>query len=168
METFVIARIVVLIAFTVAAPQAQAPTNTTQDFVGAWKLVSWTQRMTDGTTRPSQFDAGNILYSSTGRMCAVLQNSKRQKWQGPPKTLEDATARSSGFATYCARVEVNAKEGFVLHHVDMDFNPSTVGTIRKRWYTFDGPNRLTLKIDRGELQKDMEESALVWERVTGA
>ncbi len=162
-----IARLLIFIVLFAAAPQAQAPGADTglQRFVGAWKLVSWTQRMSDGTTRPSQFDAGNILYSSSGRMCAVLQNSKRQKWQGAPKTLEDATARSTGFVTYCARVELNAAQGFVLHHVDMDFNPSTVGTIRKRFFSFDGPDRLTLKIDRGELQKGMEESALVWERV---
>jgi hypothetical protein len=163
----VIARTVALIVLTAGSAQAQSPGAAAEPFVGAWRLVSWTQRLADGTTRAAAADTGNIIYTANGRMCAILQNSKRQKWSGPPKTLEEATARMSGNTAYCARVEINAKEGYVLHHVDLDFNPSSIGIVRKRWFVFEGANRLRLKIDRGELPKTVEESELVWERVTG-
>jgi hypothetical protein len=162
----VIARTLAILVLTAGAAQAQSPgAAAAEPFIGAWRLVSWTQKLADGTTRPAVADTGNIIYTADGRMCAVLQNSKRQKWSGPPKTLEDATARMSGNTAYCARVEVHAKEGYVLHHVDLDFNPSVIGTVRKRWFVFEGPDRLRLKIDRGELGKTLEESELVWERI---
>jgi hypothetical protein len=158
-------RSILLIVLFATAADAQPDTGGAQRFVGAWRLVSWTQRMADGTTRAGVADTGSIVYTDAGRMCAVLQNSKRQKWSGPPKTVEEAVARTSGSVSYCARVEVHAKEGFVLHHVDVDFNPSSVGIVRKRWFTFDGPNRLALSVDRGELANDVQESVLVWERI---
>ena len=44
--------------------------------VGAWRLVSIEQRMRDGTKRPSpRFGPngiGYLIYSESGRMCAVL------------------------------------------------------------------------------------------------
>jgi hypothetical protein len=147
---------------------AQSADNaaTAQRFVGMWRLVSWTQKLADGTTRPSPMDQGYIFYSDAGRMCAVIMDSKRTKWApGAPKTIEDAMARSTGQVSYCARVEVNAKEGFVLHHVDVERNPSVVGTVRKRWFTFETPDRLSLKVDRAELGGATQESTLVWERL---
>ena len=90
---------------------------------------------------------------------------ERPKWTpGAPATVPDAVARFAGFISYCARVEVNAKEGYVLHHVDVERSPNIVGTVRKRWFTFEGPNRLVLKIDAAELGTQ-QESRLVWERV---
>lgn len=135
-------------------------------FVGAWRLVSWVQDMADGSQRPgSTADRGYIMYTPDGRMCAVLQNMKRQKWTGPVTSVEDANARLSGAVSYCAAVEVHGDEGFVLHTVDLDFNPGSVGLVRKRWFNFDGPNRLILRVDRAELRSDVKESRLVWERV---
>ncbi len=149
-----------------ARAQSTSDAVTAQRFVGMWRLVSWNQKMADGTTQPSAMDQGYIFYSDAGRMCAVIMNSKRAKWAaGAPKTIEDAMARSAGQVAYCARVDVNAKEGFVLHHVDVERNPNIVGTIRKRWFTFETPDRLSLTIDRAELGANIVESKLVWERL---
>jgi lipocalin-like protein len=136
-----------------------------KQFLGMWRLVGWTQRSADGTVRPGQIDIGYLVYTDVNRMCAVMMDSKRPKWTpGAPATVPDAVARSAGFVSYCARVEINAKEGFVLHHVDVERSPNIVGTIRKRWFTFEGPNRLVLKVDAAELGTQLE-SRLVWERV---
>ena len=111
-------------------------------------------------------DAGYLVYTDVNRMCAVMMDSTRPKWPaGAPATVADAVARFANVVSYCARVEVNAKEGFVLHHVDVDRSPNIVGTIRKRWFTFEGPDRLVLKIDAAELGATQQESRLVWERV---
>lgn len=136
-----------------------------KQFLGMWRLVGWTQRSADGTVRDGQTDVGYLVYTDVNRMCAVMMDSKRPKWTpGAPPTVPDAVARFAGFISYCARVEVNAKEGFVLHHVDVERSPNIVGTIRKRWFTFEGPNRLVLKVDAAELGTQLE-SRLVWERV---
>jgi hypothetical protein len=103
-----------------------------------WRMVSWTQRATDGTTRPGQANAGYIVYADVGR---------------------------TGLVAYCAAVELHAKEGFVLHHVDVERSPNLVGTTRKRWFVFDGPDTLLLRIDPSELGSGVAESTLRWERV---
>ena len=150
----------------VSAQSRPSDTAAAQRFIGAWRLVSWVQDMADGTQRPgSTADRGYIMYTPDGRMCAVLQNMKRPKWTGPAASVEEANARLSGAVSYCAAVEVHADEGFVLHTVDLDFNPGSVGLVRKRWFNFDGPDRLILRVDRNELRADVKESRLVWERV---
>ena len=144
----------------------QGDTAVARQFLGMWRLVGWTQRAADGTTRPGNTDAGYLVYTDVDRMCAVMMDSKRPKWApGAPATVPDAMARFSGFISYCARVELNAREGFVLHHVDVERSPNIVGTIRKRWFKFEGPNRLVLRIDPAELGSNLAESTLVWERV---
>lgn len=145
---------------------AQGDAALAQQFVGMWRLVSWTQRATDGTTRPGLTDVGYLVYTDVNRMCAVMMDSKRARWApAVPDTVEQAVARISGFVSYCAAVEVNAKDGFVLHHVDVERSPNIVGTTRKRWFRFESPNRLVLRIDAAELGAGLAESMLVWERV---
>jgi hypothetical protein len=145
---------------------AQAGDAAVKQLVGMWRLVSWTQRTTDGTSLPGPTDAGYLVYSDVDRMCAVMMDSKRPRWApGAPATVEQAVARFSGFISYCAAVEVDAKAGFLLHHVDVERSPNIVGTTRKRWFRFESPNRLVLRIDAAELGAGLTESALVWERV---
>jgi hypothetical protein len=162
-----------LVAVTVFPGHAPLAATTVQDdaavakqLLGMWRLVGWTQRAADGTVRNGQTDVGYLVYTDVNRMCAVMMDSTRPKWTpGAPATVPDAVARFAGFISYCARVEVNAKEGYVLHHVDVERSPNIVGTVRKRWFTFEGPNRLVLKIDAAELGAAQQESRLVWERV---
>jgi hypothetical protein len=136
-----------------------------QRFAGAWRLVSWTERLADGTTRPAATDVGYLMFADGGRMCATLADSKRAPWSGAPRTLDEAVARTTGFVSYCARFEVHAQEGFVIYTEDLDINPRTVGIVRKRWFTFDGPDRLKLTIDAAERGANLQDSSLIWERV---
>jgi hypothetical protein len=169
---FVIAARLVISVLSIASTSpsllasAQDEAAVSKQLLGMWRLVGWTQRAADGTVRNGQTDVGYLVYSDVNRMCAVMMDSQRPKWTpGAPATVPDAVARFAGFISYCARVEVNAKEGYVLHHVDVERSPNIVGTIRKRWFTFEGPNRLVLKIDAAELGATQQESRLVWERV---
>jgi hypothetical protein len=66
---------------------------------------------------------------------------------------------------YCPRVDAHASEGFLVHTVDIDFNPRNLGIIRKRWFAFDGPDRLSLRVDSAETQRNVVKSVLTWERV---
>jgi len=71
----------------------------------------------------------------------------------------------TGFIAYCSTVEVHPKEGFVIHHVEIENRPNLVGMARKRWFAFQGPNRVSLRIDTPELAAPVVESTLIWERV---
>ena len=64
-----------------------------------------------------------------------------------------------------ARSKSTQNEGFVLHHVEVAVRPNLVHVTRKRWFTFEGPNRVTLRIDPSELTPPTVEGTVIWERV---
>ena len=148
--------------------KAQSPDDTAKQLVGMWRLVSSPQRLADGTTRQGQMSVAYIIYTDTNpvRMCAVLMDPNRPKWKTPTiPTADEAVSGINGLSAYCGTVEVHAKEGFVLHHVEIEKRPDFVGRTRKRWFTFEGPNRVTLRVDPAELSPPTVESTFVWERV---
>jgi hypothetical protein len=99
-------------------------------------------------------------------MCYVGMDPNRPKWKSEfAPTESEAMSGIKGSSSYCSTVEVNAKEGFVIHHVEIASVPNVVGRDRKRWFTFDGPNRVTLRVDPPGLQPGLTESTLIWERV---
>ena len=148
------------------ASQPGALEEPSPDFAGAWNLVSWELRLEDGSTRPHRWNLGSLIYSDSGRMCWVGMEANRPTWrEGSDPTNAEIIEAFQGVASYCARVEVNADQGFVLHHVDLGQYPNDHGIVRKRWFSFDGADRLVLTIDPAELSPPVVESTLVWERV---
>jgi hypothetical protein len=152
---------------THAQPQ-QDDASVAKQFVGTWRLVSWPEKLADGTTRQDPKTVGYIIYTDNSHMCYVAMNPNRPKWKSSAAPTPEEMASGLGiddFYAYCAAVEVHAKEGFVLHHVEIDKSPNMVGGTRKRWFTFQGPNRIALRIDPQENRSPIVESTLVWERV---
>jgi len=146
--------------------RAQSQDDITKQFVGTWRLVSWAQRLADGTTRQNPISVAYLIYTDTGHMCSVFMNPNRPLWKSATApTPEEALSGITGMGSYCATVEIHAKEGFVIHHVEIDKSPNVVGRDRKRWFTFSGPNRVALRIDTPELTAPVVESTLIWERV---
>lgn len=116
--------------------------------------------------RQSPRSVGYIVYTDTGHMCYVSMNPNRPRWKSEAApTPEEALSAITGLGAYCATVEIHAKEGFVIHHVEVERTPNFVGRARKRWFTFEGPNRVSLRIDTPELTSPVVESILTWERV---
>lgn len=154
--------LIILAAFASASAGAELP----KQFVGTWRLASWTLRLADGTMRPDPKTVAYLIYSDAGRMCYVSMNPDRPKWKSETApSAEEAISGITGLGAYCAAVEVHESESFVIHHVDVERVPNVVGRNRKRWFRFDGPDRLTLRVDSGELVAPVVESTLVWERV---
>lgn len=147
---------------------AQRSGSVAERFVGAWRLVSWEERLPDGTVRPNRIigpkGVGSIMYTDSGRMCAMLMNPERPAWksQGTP---QDAEVRSAfdGFVAYCGTYEINERKGYVIHHVEMDKAPNIVGTDRRRSFVFSG-NRLSLTLPSPP-RAGATQSTLLWERV---
>lgn len=155
----------ILLAFG-ATTDAQSQGDAARRLVGMWRLASWQQRMTDGTTRQPANSVAYIIYTDTGHVCYVAMDPNRPKWASErTPTPDEALSGITGFGSYCARVEVHATEGFVLHHVEIEKTPNIVGRTRKRWFTFEGPDRVSLRVDRAELAPGVADSTLTWERV---
>ena len=144
--------------------QGQDDVSTAKNFVGMWRLVSRPERLADGTTRQNSQSVAYLIYTDTGHMCFVAMNPSRSKSKAAP-TPEEMVSWFNGFGAYCGTAEIHAKEGFVLHHFEINKSPNEVGMTRKRWFTFEGPNRLALKIDPSENAPPVVESTLIWERV---
>jgi hypothetical protein len=136
-------------------------------FAGTWLLVSWTNRLNDGTVRDFSNVSGYLIYADTGHMCAVLMNRDRPRWTSErAPTVEEmkaGLAAPTDFFAYCSTVEVHAKEGLLLHHVQLGKSPNIVGRTLKRRFTLEG-SRLTLQVDPPELTSPVVNSTLVWER----
>jgi len=168
--TTTVAALVVLGALVGASvhPHAQSDDPATL-LIGTWRLVSHQQRLADGTTRDHPLSVGYLMYTDTGHMCAALMNPSRPKWnvaKPPTMTTDQSEALSAiaGFDGYCSAVEIKA-DGSVLHHVEVSARPNLVGTVRKRWFTFQGRHRVSLRVDGAELLPPVVEQTLVWERV---
>jgi len=158
----------ILLAFGLlnGSSHAQTPDDIGKQFIGMWRLVSWPQRLADGTTRQSPLSVAYIVYTDTGHMCYVGMDPNRPRWKlATAPTPQEALSGMTGFIAYCSTVEVHPKEGFVIHHVEIENRPNLVGMARKRWFAFQGPNRVSLRIDTPELAAPVVESTLIWERV---
>ena len=147
--------------------QAQSGDAIAKQFEGMWRLVSRTQRFTDGTSRLHPVSMAYLIYTDVGRMCYVAMDPNRPQWKsaGSP-TPEEALTGITGFSAYCASVRIYAQEGVVEHDVDIERVPNIVGRTRKRRFSFQGSNRVTLQIDAKELTAPLVDDTLVWERVT--
>jgi hypothetical protein len=63
-----------MVAFALAATAADASAQA-ERFLGAWSLVEWTNVRNGDTFYPyGETPAGQIIYTSTGRMTAALMN----------------------------------------------------------------------------------------------
>ena len=93
---------------------AQSQDDVAQRFVGMWRLVSYSLRLADGTTKPSPLSVGYVIYTGTNRMCGVLMDPDRPKWNvANPNRIttneSEALSAITGFDGYCSTVEVHAK-----------------------------------------------------------
>ena len=53
----------------------------------------------------------------------------------------------------------------MVRHYEINQTPNAVGGETKRWFTFQGPDRMSLRVDPSELTPPAVETTFVWERV---
>ena len=147
--------------------RAQSQDDIAKQFAGMWRLVSNPQRLADGTTRQGSNSVAYVVFDTdAGHMCFVSMDPNRPRWKSETApTPEERLSVTRGFGAYCATVEIHAKEGFIVRNYQINQNPNAVGKATKRWYTFQGTNRMSLRIDTPELNSPVVESTLIWERV---
>jgi len=147
--------------------RAQSRKEIAKQFAGLWRLVSNPQRLADGTTRQGSNSVAYAFFDAdASHMCFLSMNPNRPRWKAETEpTPEEGLSTIKGFGAYCATVEIHAKEGFIVRQYDINQNPNAVGQTTKRWYQFQGTNRMSLRIDTPELNLPVVENTLIWERV---
>ena len=147
--------------------RGQSQDDITKQFAGMWRLVSNPQRLVDGTTREGSNSVGYAFFdANAGRMCFLSMNPNRPQWKSEATpTAEEGLSAIRGFGAYCAIIEIHAKEGFMVRHYEINQTPNAVGRATKRWFTFQGTDRMSLRVDASELNPPVVESTFVWERV---
>jgi hypothetical protein len=159
----------VLLVFALlnSTSRAQSQDDIAKQFAGMWRLVSNPQRLTDGTTREGPNTVGYAFFdANAGRMCFLSMNPKRPPWKSESTpTAEEGLSAIRGFGAYCATIEIHANEGFMVRHYEINQTPNAVGRTTKRWYAFQGTDRMLLRVDASELNPPLAENTFVWERV---
>jgi len=139
---------------------------TARRLVGVWRLVDRTVTFADGTSRPDPRTTAYIFYSDTGVTCYIAMDPTRAAWKSETApTPEEALAGITGLGAYCGTFRVNAREGSVTHHMEIERIPNLVGRDRKRWYMFQDADHLILKVDPSEFNAPVVERRLLWERM---
>jgi hypothetical protein len=109
---------------------------------------------------------GYIFYDSTGHMGVQIMNPDRPKWKAESQpTSDEATASISGYDAYAGTYEVQASEGYVVHHPEVSLSPNGVGQVYRRKFQLQGDElRLTPPPFKSSAGEPLDET-LIWERV---
>jgi len=152
-------------------------TTTSEDLrtrlIGAWTLVSYESRRTDGTGlyHPLGADAlGIIMYTPDGFMSAQIMRQGRKNFeradvhQAEPAEL--ATA-AEGYLAYSGPYTVSDDGRIVTHHVSVSLFPNWIGDAQARVAALDG-SRLELSLPEPILMHGEQRTAhLIWKRDDG-
>ena len=165
-------RVLLLLSVAALLCSAQAPKKfgtrkMSDEFVGAWKLISFERRTPAGeVTYPmGQNPVGRLTYDAFGRMSAQIMRPDRPKFQAASPaswSAEEKAAAFDGFIAYYGTFTVSDTERAVIHHVEASLYPHWVGTDQRRLYEFSG-SQLILRAVNGSGGPGTE-SRLVWER----
>jgi hypothetical protein len=139
------------------------------EFVGAWRLVSYSAVTSGGETiYPMGPNArGRILYEAGGRMAVQIGDPDRALFAvSDPGAAADAEVRAAfdGYLAYFGAYTVDAGRGVVVHHPEMSLNPNWIGVDQVRYFDLQG-DRLTLKTPPMVSGGVVRVSTLVWERL---
>ena len=140
-----------------------------QALVGAWRLVTFEFRKANGSViHPYGEQArGSIIYTGSGRYSAQLMRNDRPRFAIGDQmkgTTEEIEANYKGSISYFGTYEVDAENGFIIHHVESSIFPNMEGTAQKRFFELSG-SRLQLTTQPMNLDGEKAVGVLVWEKV---
>lgn len=112
-------------------------------FIGAWRLISFEEGLTDGTIiHPyGENPIGLLVYDSSGQMSVQIMRRDRERlsadvWQ--QATAEETRTALEGYTGFFGSFEVDDKAGIVIHRVEGHVIPDSVGKTLTRTFSFEG------------------------------
>jgi hypothetical protein len=138
--------------------------------IGAWTLVSYESRRTDGggTAHPLGPDArGLIMYTPDGFMSAQIMRAGRANFAAPDLHAagdDEFASAAEGYLAYCGPFTVSADGGMVTHRVSVSLFPNWVGGVQARVAALSA-SRLELSSPEPVLINGEQRTVhLVWQR----
>ena len=141
--------------------------------IGKWTLVSIHDKLPDGriVDHPDfgPHPVGRLVYTESGDVSVQFMRRDRPEWSSEhePADAERAGA-TAGYGAYAGRFEVNEREKFVVHQVEIALIPNRVGRELKRFFSFSGDDQLTLRPPMFLRGGVAVERALLWRRESGS
>jgi len=140
-----------------------------RSFIGAWRLVSFEFRKSDGSViYPFGAEAqGTIIYTETGRYSAQLMRKDRSRLKSGDQmkgTDEEVRSNFEGCISYFGTYQVDETEGVIIHYVEASLFPNMDGTEQKRQFEL-AQNRLQLRTPPIKLDGEKAIGILQWERI---
>lgn len=161
----------VLLIGTISVAQTMkpaAPAAALRPFVGTWRLVSSTEVLPDGSSRPYGFGPhaqGYLMYDASGHVCAQVADPDRPKWEDPEHpTGEEIKAAFDGFGGYCGRYTVDEKAHTAAHIPEVSLDPNQVDQPKPRNYKFEGDKLIYSGVEKLEPAGETHWT-MVWEKV---
>ena len=140
-----------------------------ESLIGAWRLVSFEFRKIDGAViyPYGEKAQGSLIYTESSRYSAQLMRSDRPRFAIGDQmmgTPEEIDANYKGSISYFGTYQVDAENGFIIHHVESSIFPNMEGTDQKRFFELSG-NRLQLTTPPINLDGGKAVGVLLWQRV---
>ena len=141
----------------------------TISLAGAWRLVTFEFRKTDGSViHPFGKEAhGTIIYTESGHYSAQLMRKGRPKFKSGDQmkgTVEEIETNYKGCISYFGTFQVNEKEGIISHYVESSIFPNMEGAEQKRYFEL-SEDRLQLKTPPIRLDGEKAVGILQWEKI---
>lgn len=139
-------------------------------FVGAWRLLSTTFTLEDGTPTESPYGPqpqGVLMYDAHGTMSAQLSQTGRKPFAVNDRfggTPDEIKAAFETYQAYTGTYKVDEKERVVSHTVTQALLPNWIGSVQRRAYKFqDG--RLILRTPPMQIGGKRIIGELTWEKI---
>lgn len=142
-----------------------------EQFIGVWKLVSYTYQNENGETRTpfGENPKGIIMYDASGYMAVQIMTNDRPHFTvndilaGTPDEIK---AAFEGLNTYYGPYTINEAESIVTHHLEGASLPNREGSDQIRAFSFsDDGQHLTLKAKPRLIGGEMLIGVLLWGRI---
>lgn len=119
------------------------PDNIAKSLTGTYRLVSFENRLADGTVQHpfGEHPAGRLTYDGAGRMSVMIMRADRPSFgSGDMRhgTADEVETAFTGFLAYAGGYTVDEQGPAVIHHVAIASFPNWVGGDQVRHVRLDG------------------------------
>jgi hypothetical protein len=134
--------------------------------IGTWKLISMTQKNLSTGTESDDYGPnpiGYLNYAVNNRMMVIIARNDRKKPTGKIATNNEAALLFKTMTSYAGTYHVNGSK--IIHHIDVSWNPSWVGTNQIRFYKLEGRHLVLTMAPFFDPMHEKITVRLVWEKV---
>lgn len=158
---FVIVAIGVVLLSISASNRVRAvglPTNTTNELIGTWQLVSIMRNEQPDPERGAH-PKGLIYYDQTGHMAVqIMPDRMRPKYAASEPTPDEVKAALTGYTAYFGTYTLDEHAGTVTHHRIGNIKPGAAVDVVRRFEIVSDGHLILTPVEEPNVR-------LTWERI---